>query len=224
MSAKKTSTFREYLEALLIAGAFLGFSNTFVVKTFYIPSASMETTLLVGDHLFVNRFIYGPALGELDRKLLPSRDIRRGDIVIFRSPAEPLLDMVKRCIGLPGDVIEMDAKDLYVNGKWVEDSAYTRHSDARTVEHRDTFGPLTVPENEYFCMGDNRDNSKDSRYWGTVPSHFIKGRAFVIYWSYGGKTSDGVWRGWGHRLKLLGQTVIGFFTRTRWDRTLSIVR
>lgn len=224
MAARKTSTVREYLEALLIAGAFLGFSNTFVIKTFYIPSASMETTLLVGDHLFVNRFIYGPGEGSFGDALLPSRDIRRGDIVIFRSPDEPGLDMVKRCIGLPGDVIEMDAKDLYVNGNWVDDSSYTRHSDSLIRPGRDTFGPLTVPADNYFCMGDNRDNSKDSRFWGVVPRHFIKGRAFLIYWSYGGETSDGVWRGWGHRLRLFGRTVVGFFTRSRWSRTFSVIR
>ncbi len=224
MARRQTSTVREYLEALLIAGAFLGFSNTFVVKTFYIPSASMETTLLVGDHLFVNRFIYGPGESALARKVLPSRKIRRGDIVIFRSPEEPALDMVKRCIGLPGDVIEMDAKDLYINGQWVEDSSYTRHSESRILPGRDTFGPVTVPADHYFCMGDNRDNSKDSRFWGVVPRHYIKGRAFLIYWSYGGETSDGVWRGWGHRLRLFGRTVVGFFTRSRWSRTFNIIR
>jgi len=224
MARRNTSTFREYLEALLIAGAFLGFSNTFVIKTFYIPSASMETTLLVGDHLFVNRFIYGLGDVPLVKKALPSRDIRRGDIVIFRSPEKPALDMVKRCIGLPGDVIEMDAKDLYVNGQWVEDSSYTRHSDSTHIPQRDTFGPVTVPTDHYFCMGDNRDNSKDSRYWGVVPRHYVKGRAFLIYWSYGGETSDGVWRGWPHRLRLFGRTVVGFFTRSRWSRTFSVIR
>lgn len=225
MTRRKTSTAREYLEALLIAGAFLGFSNTFVVKTFYIPSASMETTLLVGDHLFVNRFIYGPTENPVARAVLPAREIRRGDVVIFRSPEKPTLDMVKRCIGLPGDVIEMDAKDLYVNGEWVEDSTYTRHLDPNAnVPGRDTFGPVTVPSGHYFCMGDNRDNSKDSRYWGVVPRHFIKGRAFLIYWSYGGKTSDGEWRGWGHRLRLFGSTVVGFFTRTRWSRSFTVIR
>jgi signal peptidase I len=224
MAGRNTSTLREYLEALLIAGAFLGFSNTFVVKTFYIPSASMETTLLVGDHLFVNRFIFGSEDGSPAASLLPARDIRRGDIVIFRSPEDPELDMVKRCIGLPGDVISMEDKDLYINGEWVEDDSYTRHSDSRLVPSRDTFGPLTVPADHYFCMGDNRDNSKDSRYWGVVPRHFVKGRAFLIYWSYGGETSDGVWRGWGHRLALFGRTVVGFFTRSRWDRTFTVIR
>ncbi len=222
MSGKKSSTAREYLEALLIAGAFLGFSNTFLVKTFYIPSASMESTLLVGDHLFVNRFIYGWRSSGM--RALPARDIRRGDVVVFRSPEEPTLDMVKRCIGLPGDVIELDSKDLYVNGQWVEDSSYTQHTDPNIYARRDTFGPMTVPEDHYFCLGDNRDNSKDSRYWGSVPKHLIKGRAFLTYWSYGGETSDGVWRGWGHRLKLFARTIVGFFTRTRWERTFSLIR
>ncbi len=222
MSGRKHSTLREYLEALLIAGAFLGFTNTFLIKTFYIPSASMETTLLIGDHLFVNRFIYG--WESTDLPLVPARDVRRGDVVIFRSPEDPTLDMVKRCIGLPGDVIEIDQKDLYVNGEWVDDAAYTRHSDPRVFSGRDTFGPFEVPPDHYFCMGDNRDNSKDSRFWGPVPRKYVKGRAFLTYWSYGGETSDGVWRGWGHRLKLFGKTLVGFVTRTRWDRTFMLVR
>src|SRR3989304_3674028 len=108
---------REYLEARLIAAVFLGFTNTFVVKTFYIPSGSMEETLLIGDHLFVNRFIYAPAPTALERALLPSRTPRRGDIVIFRSPEKPSVDLVKRCVGLPGDAIQITNKRLYVNGR-----------------------------------------------------------------------------------------------------------
>ena len=107
---QQTSSFREYLEALIIAGIILGFSNTFVVKTFFIPSASMQETLLIGDHLFVNRFIYGPTPSRLEQSLLPHRSIRRGDIVIFRSPERPTVDMVKRCIGIEGDTIEVRNK------------------------------------------------------------------------------------------------------------------
>ena len=110
--AKKSSTLREYYEALLIAGVFLVFSNTFVVKTFYIPTASMEETLLVGDHLFVNRFVYGPRPSRAEELLLPGRSVQRGDVVIFRSPENPTVDMVKRCVGLPGDRIEVKNKDL----------------------------------------------------------------------------------------------------------------
>lgn len=227
------STAREYLEALIIAGIFLGFTNTFVVKTFYIPSASMEETLLVGDHLFVNRFIYGPAPTKLEKKLLPLRPVNRGDVVIFRSPERPRVDMVKRCIGLPQDEIRLVDKDLYINGKWVDDGTYTWHRDAivyndlpsvsQSARLRDNFGPSTVPEEHFFCMGDNRDQSYDSRFWGSVPAHFVKGRAFLIYWSFGGETSDGVWRGLGSKLRQLAGTAIGFFSKSRWGRTFHLV-
>ena len=224
----RRSTFREYLEALLIAALFLGFTNSFVVKTFYIPSASMEETLLIGDHLFVNRFIFGPATTALERKLFPIRNVNRGDVVIFKSPERPSVDMVKRCIGLPGDTIEIKDKDLYVNGEWVEDSEYTVHRDQQLIpgnfRRRDNFGPFIVPENSYFCLGDNRDHSYDSRFWGTVPAHHVKGRAFLVYWSFGGETPDGTWPGWGAKIRQLGKTAAGFVTRTRWSRTLHLVR
>ncbi|MDH3253543.1 MAG: signal peptidase I [Acidobacteriota bacterium] len=224
---ERRSTFREYLEALLIAAIFLGFTNSFVVKTFYIPSASMEDTLLIGDHLFVNRFIFGPA-SSLERTLLPSRGVARGDVVIFKSPERPSVDMVKRCVGLPGDTIEVVDKDLYINGTWVEDSSYAAHRDSQvlpgTFRRRDNFGPYTVPPDAYFCLGDNRDHSYDSRFWGTVPAHYVKGRAFLVYWSFGGETPDGNWPGWGEKVRQLGRTVAGFVTRTRWRRTLHLVR
>ena len=223
-SGRKRSTFREYLEALLIAGVFLGFSNTFVVKTFYIPSASMEDTLLIGDHLFVNRFIYGPSSTGLGRALLPQRAVERGDIVIFRSPERPRVDMVKRCIGVPGDVVEVRDKVLYLNERPVADDAFTKHVDPVLVPRRDRFGPYTVPDDHYFCMGDNRDQSHDSRAWGPLPRHFVKGRAFLIYWSYGGETSDGTWRGLGAKARQLAATAVGFFSRTRWERTFDVIR
>lgn len=227
------STLREYLEALIIAGIFLGFTNTFVVKTFFIPSASMEDTLLIGDHLFVNRFIYGAASSTVEHSILPQRPVERGDIVIFRSPERPRVDMVKRCVALPGDEVRVVEKGLYINGDWVDDDAYTWHRDPRvfadssavpdSARRRDNFGPFVVPEDHYFCLGDNRDQSYDSRFWGPVPAHFVKGRAFLIYWSYGGGTSDGVWRGWGHKLRQLGGTAIGFFHKTRWRRTFRVI-
>ena len=231
---KKHSTFREYLEALLIALVFLGFTNTFLVKTFYIPSASMEDTLLIGDHLFVNRFIYGrPPAGPLAR-LLPHREVARGDVTIFRSVERPRVDMVKRCIGRPGDRIRIVGKDLYIDEEWVDDGDYTVHRDSRVYGNgpevppaarvRDNFGPYEVEDGGFFCMGDNRDQSYDSRYWGLVPEHYIKGRALLIYWSYAGETSDGEWHGWRTKLAQLGRTALGFFTHTRWARTFHLVR
>ncbi|HXO20546.1 MAG TPA: signal peptidase I [Thermoanaerobaculia bacterium] len=224
--AKERSVLREYLEALLIAAIFLRFANTFVIQTFYIPSGSMEETLLVGDHLFVNRFIYGPAATGAERSLLPLRTVRRGDIVVFRSPENPAIDIVKRCVGLPGDKIEMVAKQLYINGKAVQDSTYAVHKgpdlplyDERE-RRRDNFGPYLVPPESYFCMGDNRDNSYDSRYWGSLPAHLLKGRPVFIYWSYGGETG-----GEGpDSIRQFGRTAMGFLTKTRWSRTLHLIR
>ena len=133
---KRRSTFREYFEALLIAGVFLGFTNAFVFKTFYIPSASMEETLLVGDHLFVNRFIFGPQATRLEKTLLPLRRVQRGDIVIFRSPERPAVDMVKRCIGIPGDTIRVAGKTLFVNGEPMKESAFAVYEPRRDRSRR----------------------------------------------------------------------------------------
>lgn len=230
MSSTK-SIFREYFEAIVIAVLFLRFANTFVVQTFYIPSASMEDTLLIGDHLFVNRFIYGSPTSGLD-SLLPGRDIRRGDIVIFRRPDDRGTDLVKRCIGLPGDSIEVRDKKLYVNDKPVQDDLYVRHKDPMLNPRRDFFGgkdengtqKYRVPEDQLFFMGDNRDNSTDSRFFGSVPRTLIKGRASMIYWSYGGEVSDGSWSRPSNRLSLIGKTILGFPTKTRWKRTGKMVR
>lgn len=226
--------YRETLEALIIAAIFLRFANTFVVQTFYIPSGSMEDTLLIGDHLFVNRFIYGTTVTQVEDGALPHRGIDRGDVVIFRSPEDPTIDIVKRCIGLPGDTVELVDKELYLNGEPVAHDAYVRHKDRTTYpdlatlpqdyRKRDQFGPYTVPEESYFCMGDNRDHSYDSRFWGPVPRELVKGRAFMIYWSYGGETPDGRWHGWRDKLSQIGETLVGFPTRTRWERTFRLIR
>jgi signal peptidase I len=226
------SIFREYAEALIIAFIFLRFTQIFVLQTFYIPSGSMEKTLLVGDHLFVNRFIYGPPATGLERRLLPQRDVQRGDIVVFRSPENPSIDVVKRCVGVPGDTVDVQAKQLFINGKAVNDGSYAIHGDPISYSElsfsdqgrrRDNFGPETVPAGHYFCMGDNRDHSYDSRFWGMLPRHLVKGRALFIYWSNGGETSDGEWRGVGDQLRQLGRTAAGFFTNTRWERTFRII-
>lgn len=227
------SILREYTEALIIAVIFLRFTQIFILQTFYIPSGSMEDTLLVGDHLFVNRFIYGPAATDLERRLLPLRDVQRGDIVVFRSPENASIDVVKRCIGLPGDTVDVMAKQLYLNGRRVDDASYAIHRDPISYSElsfsdqgrrRDNFGPEQVPSRHYFCMGDNRDYSYDSRFWGMLPRHLVKGRALFIYWSNGGETSDGQFRGVGDSLRGLVRTAAGFFTNTRWERTFRLIR
>ena len=224
------SVFREYFEAILIATIFLRFTNVFVVQTFYIPSGSMENTLLIGDHLFVNRFIYGPSATELERDLLPLRPLERGDIVVFRSKTEPGMDVVKRCIAKAGDEVRVADKQLYLNARMVDDSSYAIHKDPETYpDHpmipsrariRDNFGPVTVPEDNFFCMGDNRDESYDSRFWGTLPGHLVKGRALFIYWSNGAQPPEGQGNPLGNLLK----SAFGFFTNTRWERSFRLIR
>jgi signal peptidase I len=231
-AAGHRSTTRETYEALLVAGLFLVFVNTWVFRTFFIPSGSMENTLLVGDHLAVNRYIYGPAPTKLERSLLPSREPRRGDIVVFRSVERPSEDLVKRLIGLPGDVIELRNKQLSVNGKPVADP-YVIHKDPyvggvdnfnpKRIE-RDQFGPYRVPDDQYFVMGDNRDESYDSRFWGPLPRTYLKGRANLIYWSFGGEAPSAEWHGLGAQLSHLAHTAVGFLTESRWRRTFQLPR
>jgi signal peptidase I len=225
---------REYLEALLIAVVFATFVRTWVFQAFKIPSGSMEENLLVGDHILVNKFIYGPTLFRLGKVLLPIRDVRRGDVVVFRFPQDPSRDFIKRAVGLPGDVVRLVDKRLYVNGKRVADESYVSHNDPIVYPRgsypsasnpRDNFGPVRVPAGSYLCLGDNRDYSHDSRFWGMVPAGYLKGRAFLVYWSFEeepAETSEAA--GLREKLRRLSQVALNFFSRTRWSRTARIVR
>jgi signal peptidase I len=227
---KKKSTFREYYEALLIAVIFVNFARIFVFQAFKIPTGSMEDNLKVGDHIIVNKFIYGPTSPPWQR-MFPLRLVRRGDIIVFRYPLQPDTDFVKRVIGMPGDTLEIRDKRVSVNGKAL-DEPYVIHEDAtiyppqpalpEPYRSRDQFGPYSVPAGQYFAMGDNRDRSSDSRYWGTVPRSMIKGRAFMVYWSFASvpPSPDSPP---AERLKELAGVVIHFFTQTRWERTFFIV-
>src|SRR6266550_8883922 len=191
---EQKSTVREYYEALLIAVIFVRFAAIFVFQAFKIPTGSMEDNLKVGDHIIVNKFIYGP--GPNMGGLLPLRDVRRGDIIVFRYPLQPDTDFVKRVIGMPGDVVTVRDKVVSVNGTALVEP-YVVHEDPQVYplqpalpepyRSRDQFGPYKVPFGQYFAMGDNRDRSSDSRYWGTVPRGMIKGRAFMVYWSFRGQ-------------------------------------
>lgn len=228
------SIFREYFEALLIAVIFATFARTYAVQAFKIPTGSMEQNLLIGDHILVNKFVFGPTLGGLENWLLPTQAVRRGDVVVFRFPEDPSRDFIKRCIGLPGDTIEIVDKKIQVNGEVVEDGHYVYHSDSRIYPHsvflhegyrdRDNFGPFDVPADQYFFMGDNRDNSNDSRFWGAVPADYIKGRAFLVYWSFAGEEAPVDWPGYEGKFRQLSDVFLKFFTNTRWDRSFQIVR
>ena len=219
---RRRSTLREYFEALLIAVIFATFARTYVVQAFKIPTGSMEENLLIGDHILVNKFLYGDTLGALDAAVLPHREVRRGDVVVFRYPEDPSRDFIKRCVGLPGDKVELMGDLLYVNEQLVDDASYAHH--VPEVRYRERFGPMTVGDDEYFCLGDNRDNSRDSRAWGGVPASFVKGRAFLIYWSYDGGRQSLEWPGYWGKLRQLAEVARGFFTNTRWSRSFKIVR
>jgi len=230
------SAMRENLEALLIAMLFAFFAKTFVVEAFKIPSGSMEQNLMIGDHILVNKFAYGPTATELERKLLPVSRLERGDVVVFKFPRDPERDFIKRCIALPGDRIEIVDKQAFVNGAAIEEGSYVYFEDSRTYTRRqslflddgyrlrDNFGPYTIPEGHYFFLGDNRDNSNDSRFWGTVPKTYVKGHALLVYWSFDGEDETLEWRGYRAKLAQLAGVARGFLTQTRWERTLLPVR
>jgi signal peptidase I len=220
----KKSTVREYFESIVIAVILALFVRTWVVQAFKIPTGSMENNLLIGDHLLVNKFVFGPAGAE--RVLLPMRDIRRRDIVVFKYPNEPQRDFIKRVIGLPGETLELRNKKVYINGEPL-DEPYVHFlepaSDSQEVtsfDLRERYGPVRVPEGQYFVMGDNRDNSQDSRYWGFLPGGYIKGKALMIYWSYESGRAEQRDDGVGATVQRLLSVVTHFFTRTRWERML----
>jgi signal peptidase I len=229
----RRSLVREYLEALLIAVLFATFARTYVAQAFKIPTGSMEQNLLVGDHILVNKFIYANGSDE-SVALAPHRPVRRGDVVVFKWPPDPSRDFIKRCVGLPGDRVEVRDKVLLVNDTAVEESAYVRFVDPRTFPNalflpdeyrlRDNFGVYTVPEGHLFVLGDNRDQSDDSRFWGSVPIDHLKGRALLIYWSFASETEHTDWPGYLGRMRQLGEVAGNFFTGTRWNRSLQIVR
>ena len=179
---KKKSTLREYAEAAAIAILLALFIRAFVVQAFKIPSGSMEPTLLVGDHILVNKFLYGVKLPFFQSTLIPISTPERGDIIVFIYPEDKSKDFIKRVIGTPGDRVQMQDKQLLVNGQPFDDKY--GYYDEKAGNPSRSFGPVVVPEDHYFVMGDNRDHSMDSRFWGFVPSEAVKGKAFIIYWSW----------------------------------------
>lgn len=176
----------EYIEALVVAFLLAMVIRTFVVQAYKIPSGSMLETLQIGDHLLVNKFVYGVKIPFTNHYIFEGSDPERGDIIVFEYPKNPSVDYIKRVIGVPGDVIEMRDKQLYRNGERVVED-YIQHSQPHVVAPvRDSFAPITVPEGKYFVLGDNRDDSQDSRFWGFVDKHAIHGKAWILYWSWGG--------------------------------------
>ena len=205
-----------------------------MVQAFKIPSGSMEKNLLIGDHILVNKFIYGPTLSPLEEKLLPIRKVRRGDVVVFKYPEDPTRDFIKRCMGLPGDTMKMIDKDLYINGRRVNDSSFTYYADAESYPRdlffhpkrvRDTFGPKTVGPRQLLLHGRQPrqlerlpllgDGARGQPQGAGVPGLLV-----VRQRGRGGRLA-GLRAG---RLRQLGRVALNFFTLTRWDRTFRIVR
>lgn len=184
---KKKSVFREYAEAAVIAILLALFIRTFVVQAFKIPSGSMKPTLLVGDHILVNKFIYGIKIPFVRKTLIPVKEPQREDVIVFIYPVNKDKDFIKRIIGLPGDQIEIFGRKIHINGRPFRDM-HGFYSDtdksSSDLPAKTHFGPITVPENHLFVMGDNRNHSYDSRSWGFVPLKSVKGKAFIIYWSW----------------------------------------
>jgi signal peptidase I len=222
----RKSTAREYFDSIVIALILALFVRTWVVQAFKIPTGSMENNLLIGDHLLVNKFVFGPTLGRVDRSLLPVREIHRGDILVFKYPIDPQRDFIKRVIGLPGDTVELKAKKVYVNNQALEEpyvhflTPASEGGEITSMDVRERYGPVTVPPDQYFVMGDNRDNSQDSRYWGFLPRDHVKGKAMMIYWSYDAGRDDYADDGLGASIRRTLSVIGHFFTRTRWERLL----
>jgi signal peptidase I len=243
---------RDYFETIVICVIFVVGARAFVFQQSKIPTGSMIPTLLIGDYIVVNKFIYAPYVTSLEKALLPIRDVQRGDIVVFKYPDEPEKDYIKRIIGMPGETLEVRDKTVYINGRSLEEPYKVHETELsqddwnrvkegegaglasaatppprtlarfRTDEHYN-FGPFTVPENSYFAMGDNRDNSKDSRSWGPVPRDNIKGRAFVIFWSFTGEENDYTKVGVVERTKSVLNKVFNFVSKSRYRRVFRLI-
>jgi signal peptidase I len=252
-SAKKPAprdgeaTLSEYLESLLVTVILALFGTTFIVQAFKIPSASMEGTLLIGDHLLVNKFIFG-GHGAWYEKVLPYRPLERGDIIVFKYPFADHQHFVKRVIGLPGDRLKIEDQQVYINGK-VLPEPYVVHNPvgydplnyafpptgnqlysdplipewAHEIKQYVQGGEIIVPPGKYFAMGDNRDRSQDSRYWGFVDRDAIMGRPFLIYWSVDASSADYGQSSFLQRLKSVVNTLLHLPQRTRWSRMLRTV-
>lgn len=198
--SKSRSKIKEYSEAIIIAILIALFIRTFVIQAFKIPSGSMKPTLQIGDHILVNKFIYGIKIPYLRKTVIPITEPKRGDIVVFIYPVDRTKDFIKRVVGIGGDVIEIKNKKVFLNGSSYDDThgVYTdKLLLPLSIQPRDNFGPVKVPEGSIFVMGDNRDQSYDSRFWGFVKLKDVMGKAFIIYWSWNGNDNNVRWNRFG---------------------------
>ena len=230
----KKSVPREYLESIVVAVILALFIRTFAVQAFKIPTGSMETNLLIGDHLLVNKLVYSPSAGRFEDALLAKRPIERGHVVVFKFPEDPTRDFIKRVVGLPGETVEIRDKNVYIDGNPLDEpyarflEPPVRHDDPeyglRGESIRDNWGPKVIPEGQLLVLGDNRDNSRDSRFRGFLPRDQVKGRALLIYWSLEASREDYQTRNWIQWLRDMAVLVVQFPKKTRWERTFHVVR
>jgi signal peptidase I len=226
---REKSGFREFFELIAETAVFVFFVMTFVVQAFQIPTGSMEPTLLIGDFLLVNKLIYNQPQSGLDRLTLPIKKIKRYDIVVFKYPQDPARDFVKRVIALQGEKIEIKNKQVYINDAPVPEK-YKVHIEEQSGEKdgyyyyndtiMDNYGPVVVPAGHCFAMGDNRDNSLDSRYWGFLPLDLVKGRPWIIYFSYRAEKNAYQKTSFADRLRKF----VSFIPKARWTRLLKIIK
>lgn len=226
---REKSTFREYFELIAETAVFVFFVMTFVVQAFQIPTGSMERTLLVGDFLLVDKLAYTRPYFKWEEKLLPRKKLERDDIVVFKYPEELSKDFVKRVIATEGETVEIKDKQVYINGEPIPEK-YKVHNDNQVYTKkgyyqydeviRDNFGPVVVPSGDCFVMGDNRDNSYDSRYWGFLPLNYIKGRPWIIYFSYKAEKDAYLKTSLRERLKKF----VNFILKARWRRIFHIIK
>ena len=221
---------REYIESFGIALILALIIKCSVVEAYKIPSGSMEDTLLIGDFLLANKFIYGAKIPLLPIHLPALREPKPGDIVIFKYPRDPKVNYIKRCVAIEGQTVEIKNKVLYVDGKRFSDPPLAKYTDASTRsprrDSRDNFGPYKVPKGHLFMMGDNRDNSADSRYWGPLPRELVLGKAMIIHWSWAPDPNAPIIT----RNDLLsipkniGYNILHFPKRVRWGKLLSVIK
>lgn len=225
--AQAYSTLREYFVATVYCTIIALFVTTYVVHPMTVPTPSMEPTILVGDRLLIDKFTYRNGFLE-DLGISPVHEIKRGDIVVFKYPENPEVLYVKRAIGLPGETLEIRDKTVYINGEPL-DEPYKVHRDSRVFRptglfhggpdvQRDNFGPVVIPEDCYFMMGDNRDDSADSRYFGFLPREYVVGRPLIVFWSYEDDSDAYLRNTFPEMLQLYAERIIFFFTKTRWSR------
>jgi signal peptidase I len=226
----KKSVTREYFESVVVAVILALFIRTFVVQAFKIPTGSMEPNLLIGDHLLVNKVIYSPSTLALEDRVLAKKPVQRGHVVVFKFPEDPTRDFIKRVIGLPGETVEIRDKTVFINGQALEEP-YAHFLEPplhredpeyglRSEDVRDNWGPKVVPAGHLFVLGDNRDNSRDSRFWGFLPRDQVKGRALLVYWSYEASREE------YHRTGYLDwlRDTLSAVGKTRWSRFFHLIR